>query len=57
MTIMTKMGISQYFFRTRRNDQNSRRNDSIGLKIGLSFRRRPRRRSIDPITHRIRIAA
>jgi hypothetical protein len=29
MTIMRKMGTSQYFFRTRRKDQNLLRNDSM----------------------------
>ena len=28
-SIIMKMGISQYFFRARRNNQNSRRNDII----------------------------
>ena len=30
MTIMMKIGISQYFFRTRRNDQNSLRERQHG---------------------------
>ena len=29
MTIIMRMGINQYFFRSRRNDQNSLRNDSM----------------------------
>src|SRR5262245_16268682 len=54
MTIMTKIGASQYFFRTRRNEQNSRRKDSIGsILIPHRFRRRPRRRSVDPVARRI----
>src|SRR6516165_1112294 len=54
MTIMMKIGANQYFFRTRRNDQNSRRKDSIGSILILHrFRRRPRWRSVDPVAHRI----
>src|SRR5262245_34844682 len=55
--IMTKMGISKYFLRTRRNNENSRRNDSICSKLVLHGFRRPERRSRDPIARSIGLAA
>ena len=59
MTIIMKMGISQYFFRARRNDQNSRRNDSMRLKIGSSWIRAvgPGGDPVDPIARGIGITA
>src|SRR5262245_64916056 len=57
ITIMTKMGISQYFLRTRRNNENSRRNDSICSKLVLHGFWRPERRSLDPIARGVRVAA
>src|SRR5262245_53934648 len=59
ITIMVRIGSSQYFFRTLRNRQNSARNDNIAPSelIPHRFRRRPARLPLDPIASRGGIAA
>src|SRR5262245_54106505 len=56
IAIMTKMGTSQYFFRTRRNNENSRRKDSMCSNLVLhGFGRRPG--AHDPIACGLGVAA
>src|ERR1041385_505052 len=58
ISITIRIGISQYFLRTRRNIQNSRRNDSMRTSKLLlhRLRRRPRRLAHDPVTARLCVA-